>query len=156
MTLFCLNSELFLFIFVPFCLSIEIINEIDHKTQINKITQSKYHRVVPGTRVTVMGVYSTMEGKSADAGNKRKERGGVAGVGLRTPYLHAIGIDVDDPTKGSFSHNFTPEEEEEFASLDFFFFLSFLFSFFLVFFFESFSLFPLVATHVSFKFTLPF
>jgi DNA replication licensing factor MCM5 len=71
-------------------------------------------RVVPGTRVTVMGVYTTIEGGKGDGKQKKKIGGGVA---LRTPYIHVVGLHVDDPTKGSFSQSFSPQEEEEFAAL---------------------------------------
>ena len=72
-------------------------------------------RVVPGTRVTVMGIYTTIEGGKGEGGQKKKKIGG--GVALRTPYLHVIGLRIDDPTKGTFSQSFSPSEEEEFAAL---------------------------------------
>jgi DNA replication licensing factor MCM5 len=70
-------------------------------------------RVVPGTRVTVIGVYTTIEGGKGEGTKSKKNVGGIA---LRTPYVHALGIRIDDPTKGTYSQSFTPEEEEEFGS----------------------------------------
>ena len=46
-------------------------------------------RVVPGTRVSIVGVYTTIEGKE-----DRKRKRGEGGVALRTPYVHAVGIQV--------------------------------------------------------------
>jgi len=66
------------------------------------------NRVVPGSRCTVMGVFSIYQA----AGKK-----GANAVAIRNPYLRAIGIetDVDHTAKGG-SH-FTEEEEQEFLEL---------------------------------------
>ncbi|KAL9617632.1 MAG: hypothetical protein Q9160_007598 [Pyrenula sp. 1 TL-2023] len=65
-------------------------------------------RVVPGTRCTVMGVFSIYQGK----GGKKD-----AAVAIRNPYLRAVGIrsDVDHTSKGLAV--FSEEEEQEFLEL---------------------------------------
>uniref|UniRef100_A0A8C2F209 DNA replication licensing factor MCM5 n=1 Tax=Cyprinus carpio TaxID=7962 RepID=A0A8C2F209_CYPCA len=64
-------------------------------------------RVVPGNRVTVMGIYSIK--KVAQTKAKGRDKG--AGVGIRSAYLRVVGIEVD--TEGaailmSFSPSFRP------------------------------------------------
>lgn len=54
-------------------------------------------RVVPGNRVTIMGIYSIKKVAAAKA--KGKERN--AGVGLRSSYLRVVGIQVDTEGAGS-------------------------------------------------------
>lgn len=54
-------------------------------------------RVVPGNRVTVMGIYSIKKAAAAKA--KGKERN--AGVGLRSSYLRVVGIQVDTEGAGN-------------------------------------------------------
>ncbi|RYP22343.1 hypothetical protein DL765_001695 [Monosporascus sp. GIB2] len=68
------------------------------------------NRVVPGSRCTVMGIFSIYQNK----GSKGSSGGAVA---IRTPYLRAVGIqtDVDSTAKG---HSiFSEEEEQEFMEL---------------------------------------
>ncbi|KAF1346139.1 DNA replication licensing factor MCM5 [Delphinella strobiligena] len=67
------------------------------------------NRVVPGSRCTVMGVFSTYQ-------NKNKGSQGAA-VAIRTPYLRAVGIqtDVDHTAKGG--AHFTDDEEQEFLEM---------------------------------------
>ncbi|KAK7741071.1 minichromosome maintenance protein 5 [Diatrype stigma] len=68
------------------------------------------NRVVPGTRCTVMGIFSIYQNK----GSKNNSSGAVA---IRTPYLRAVGIqtDMDSTAKG---HSlFSEEEEQEFMEL---------------------------------------
>lgn len=67
------------------------------------------NRVVPGSRCTVMGVFSIYQSK----GSKSKSNAAVA---IRNPYLRAVGIqsDVDHTTKG---FTFTEEEEQEFLEM---------------------------------------
>ncbi|KAI1391433.1 MCM-domain-containing protein [Hypoxylon trugodes] len=69
------------------------------------------NRVVPGSRCTIMGVFSIYQNK----GSKNSSTGGA--VAIRTPYLRAVGIqtDVDATAKG---HSvFSEEEEQEFMEL---------------------------------------
>ncbi|KAA0198464.1 hypothetical protein HAZT_HAZT005630 [Hyalella azteca] len=77
--------------------------------------RSLCERVVPGNRVTVLGIYSIKKvGKSKD----RNERGG--GVGLRAPYLRVVGITGAQDGRGSVggvSGRFTAEDEEQFRQL---------------------------------------
>lgn len=67
------------------------------------------NKVVPGSRCTIMGVFSIYQSKGA--------KGASAAVALRNPYLRAIGIqaDVDHTMKGNAT--FTDEEEQEFLDL---------------------------------------
>merc|ERR1711981_679593 len=71
-------------------------------------------RVVPGNRVTVLGIYSF---KKANMDKAKKSDRGTAGV--RAPYLRVIGIEVETEGAGRASRDlrFTPEEEEEFRRL---------------------------------------
>ena len=66
------------------------------------------NRVVPGSRCTVMGVFSIYQSKS---------KGGGGAVAIRNPYLRAVGIqsDVDHTMKGNAI--FTEEEEQEFLEM---------------------------------------
>jgi DNA replication licensing factor MCM5 len=68
------------------------------------------NRVVPGTRCTIMGVFSIYQQK----GSKRSQNAAVA---IRNPYIRAVGIhaDVDHTAKGNAS--FTEEEEQEFLEM---------------------------------------
>ncbi|KAL1867478.1 minichromosome maintenance protein 5 [Diaporthe australafricana] len=69
------------------------------------------NRVVPGSRCTVMGIFSIYQNK----GSKNSSTGGA--VAIRTPYLRATGIqtDIDQTAKGS--SIFSEEEEQEFLEL---------------------------------------
>ncbi|KAL5355662.1 MCM2/3/5 family-domain-containing protein [Aspergillus floccosus] len=66
------------------------------------------NRVVPGSRCTVMGIFSIYQARGG------KKDGAVA---LRNPYLRAVGIssDLDHTAKGSAI--FSEEEEQEFLEL---------------------------------------
>lgn len=74
------------------------------------ITADRYltNRVVPGTRCTLMGVFSIYQSKGAK---------GNTAVAIRNPYLRAVGIhaDVDHSMKGHAM--FTEEEEQEFLEM---------------------------------------
>jgi DNA replication licensing factor MCM5 len=65
--------------------------------------------VVPGSRCTVMGVFSIYQSKGS--------KNAASAVALRNPYLRAVGIqtDVDHTMKGHAT--FTEEEEQEFLDL---------------------------------------
>ncbi|KAI1821569.1 MCM2/3/5 family protein [Xylaria intraflava] len=69
------------------------------------------NRVVPGSRCTIMGIFSIYQSK----GSRNSSTGGA--VAIRTPYLRAVGIqtDVDSTAKGSAI--FSEEEEQEFLEL---------------------------------------
>ncbi|EDU42560.1 DNA replication licensing factor mcm5 [Pyrenophora tritici-repentis] len=68
------------------------------------------NRVVPGTRCSVMGVFSIYQQKGS-------KRAGNAAVAIRNPYIRAVGIhaEVDHGTKGNAV--FTEEEEQEFLEM---------------------------------------
>ncbi|KAK7555318.1 MCM2/3/5 family-domain-containing protein [Phyllosticta citricarpa] len=66
------------------------------------------NRVVPGSRCTVMGIFSIYNSKGGKGNNA---------VAIRNPYLRAVGIqsDVDHTMKGNAT--FTEEEEQEFLEM---------------------------------------
>ncbi|WEW56199.1 minichromosome maintenance protein 5 [Emydomyces testavorans] len=68
------------------------------------------NRVVPGSRCTVMGVFSIYQAK----GKKSATNGAPA---IRNPYVRAVGIstDIDQTAKGSAI--FSEEEEQEFLEM---------------------------------------
>uniref|UniRef100_A0A8C0CZ32 DNA replication licensing factor MCM5 n=1 Tax=Balaenoptera musculus TaxID=9771 RepID=A0A8C0CZ32_BALMU len=70
-------------------------------------------KVVPGNRVTIMGIYSIKKfGLTASRGRDR------VGVGIRSAYIRVLGIQVDtDGSSRSFAGAVTPQEEEEFRRL---------------------------------------
>lgn len=65
------------------------------------------NQVVPGTRVTIVGIYSIFQAKQRGSGN--------GNVSIRNPYLKVLGFqtDIDNGTNGIGIH-FSEEEEEEF------------------------------------------
>ncbi|KAJ3489694.1 hypothetical protein NLG97_g5943 [Lecanicillium saksenae] len=68
------------------------------------------NRVVPGSRCTVMGIFSIYQNK----GSKNSSTGGA--VAIRTPYLRAVGIQTEsDQLKGYTSYS--EEEEQEFLEM---------------------------------------
>lgn len=69
------------------------------------------NRVVPGSRCTVMGVFSIYQ--------SQKNSKGTGAVAIRNPYLRAVGIqtDLSHNQAGGGSMHFTEEEEEEFLEL---------------------------------------
>ncbi|XP_044159657.1 DNA replication licensing factor MCM5 [Bufo gargarizans] len=70
-------------------------------------------KVVPGNRVTIMGIYSIR--KSGKTSNKGRDR---VGVGIRSSYIRVVGIQVDTEGTGrSAACAVTPQEEEEFRRL---------------------------------------
>lgn len=71
-------------------------------------------KVVPGNRVTVVGVYAIK--KSAGKSNNPRDK---VNVGIRQPYLRVLGISVDTEGSGrtATSTTLTPSEEEEFRNL---------------------------------------
>ncbi|KAK7074488.1 minichromosome maintenance protein 5 [Halocaridina rubra] len=70
-------------------------------------------RVVPGNRVTVLGIYSIKKVGSS----KRNTRDKVA-VGIRAPYLRVMGIEIDQEGRGySSGISISSAEEEEFRRL---------------------------------------
>ncbi|GKT49207.1 DNA replication licensing factor mcm5 [Colletotrichum spaethianum] len=69
------------------------------------------NRVVPGSRCTVMGIFSIYQNKAS----KNSNTGGA--VAIRTPYLRAVGIqtDIDQTARGQAL--FSDEEEQEFLEM---------------------------------------
>jgi len=78
-------------------------------------------KVVPGNRVTVLGIYSINLSSGATAGgsNKGASKAQKGTVGVRAPYMRVIGIEVETDGVGRTSRDlrFTPEEEEEFRRM---------------------------------------
>ncbi|KIE00550.1 DNA replication licensing factor mcm5, partial [Metarhizium majus ARSEF 297] len=69
------------------------------------------NRVVPGSRCTVMGIFSIYQNKAS------KNSSTTGAVAIRTPYLRAVGIqtDLDQTAKGHVSYS--EEEEQEFLEM---------------------------------------
>ncbi|ODV88894.1 hypothetical protein CANCADRAFT_130564 [Tortispora caseinolytica NRRL Y-17796] len=65
------------------------------------------NRVVPGTRCTVIGIYSIQSAKSKGMGN----------APIRNPYLRVIGMQLDVHHTMSGNVAFSPEDEEEFVAM---------------------------------------
>merc|ERR1719300_934479 len=78
-------------------------------------------KVVPGNRVTVLGIYSIMKSSAQQAGgsNKGMKKAQKGTVGVQAPYMRVIGIEVETDGVGRTSRDlrFTPEEEEEFRRM---------------------------------------
>ncbi|VDI54819.1 replicative DNA helicase Mcm, partial [Mytilus galloprovincialis] len=71
-------------------------------------------KIVPGNRVTVVGIYSI---KKTSVPNKKNSRE-KTNVGIRTPYFRVVGIQVDTQGTGrSTGAPIRPEEEEAFRRL---------------------------------------
>ncbi|RLV95642.1 Minichromosome maintenance protein 5 [Spathaspora sp. JA1] len=70
------------------------------------------NQVVPGTRVTIIGIYSIYQSKQRAGG------GSSSNVAIRNPYLKVLGYqtDIDNGINGT-GITFTEEEEEEFLKL---------------------------------------
>ncbi|KAG7661350.1 MCM5 [[Candida] subhashii] len=68
------------------------------------------NQVVPGTRVTIVGIYSIFQAKQRGGNNSN--------VAIRNPYLKVLGVqtDIDNGTNG-IGISFSEEEEEEFLKL---------------------------------------
>ncbi len=77
-----------------------------------KISADRYltNRVIPGSRCTIMGVFSIYQNKESKSSNN-------SAVAIRTPYLRAVGItsEVDHTAKGNAI--FSEEEEQEFLEM---------------------------------------
>ncbi|CAK7892233.1 minichromosome maintenance protein 5 [[Candida] anglica] len=70
------------------------------------------NQVVPGIRVTLVGIYSIYQSKQKGA------NGNAGAVAIRNPYLKILGIQTDvDNTIGGEGLTFSEEEEEEFLKL---------------------------------------
>ncbi|KAH7033402.1 MCM2/3/5 family-domain-containing protein [Microdochium trichocladiopsis] len=69
------------------------------------------NRVVPGSRCTIMGIFSIYQNKAS----KNSSTGGA--VAIRTPYLRAVGIHTDVDTAAKGTQNYTEEEEQEFLEM---------------------------------------
>ncbi|KAI9744168.1 MAG: minichromosome maintenance protein 5 [Claussenomyces sp. TS43310] len=69
------------------------------------------NRVVPGSRCTIMGIFSIFQTKASKGSST------TSAVAIRTPYLRAVGIysDVDHTAKGNAI--FSEEEEQEFLEM---------------------------------------
>lgn len=62
--------------------------------------------VKPGTRICVIGIYTTYEAKQA---NKR-EQAGITETGVRVPYLHVLGIEQENEASEFLLGKFAPED----------------------------------------------
>ncbi|CCC69873.1 hypothetical protein NCAS_0D02920 [Naumovozyma castellii] len=73
------------------------------------------NRVIPGTRVTIVGIYSIYSSKKRGY-NSNNDGGGVA---IRNPFIKVLGIQTDVETSSIWNSvtMFSEEEEEEFLQL---------------------------------------
>ncbi|KAK8407703.1 hypothetical protein O3P69_002328 [Scylla paramamosain] len=70
-------------------------------------------KVVPGNRVSILGIYSIKKAGKATKGSREK-----VAVGIRAPYLRAVGIQADQEGRGhSTGINISAAEEKEFKQL---------------------------------------
>lgn len=69
-------------------------------------------RVVPGNRVSVIGIFSIKKSGGASRKNNREK----VNVGIRAPYFRVLGINMEGAGQSS-SVQLTPAEEEEFIQL---------------------------------------
>ncbi|CAE1224866.1 MCM5 [Acanthosepion pharaonis] len=69
-------------------------------------------KVVPGNRVSVIGIFSIKKSGPSSRKNARDK----VNVGIRAPYFRVLGIDMDGSGQTS-SIQLTPAEEEEFIQL---------------------------------------
>ncbi|KAI9596081.1 MCM2/3/5 family-domain-containing protein [Syncephalis fuscata] len=69
------------------------------------------NRAVPGSRVTIIGIYSIFQSKQSGKS--------AAAVAIRTPYLRVVGLSLDnDAARGlGASRMFTEQEEEEYMAM---------------------------------------
>uniref|UniRef100_A0A8R1DLQ3 DNA replication licensing factor MCM5 n=1 Tax=Caenorhabditis japonica TaxID=281687 RepID=A0A8R1DLQ3_CAEJA len=68
-------------------------------------------KVVPGNRVTIVGVYSIKKLFQKKGGDKTLQ-------GIRTPYLRVLGVQIETSGPGRTNFTmFTPEEERQFKTL---------------------------------------
>lgn len=78
------------------------------------VDRAMCERVVPGNRVTVLGIYSI---KKVGRPKQRSSREKIT-VGIRAPYLRVVGIQIDQEGRGySSGISLTATEEEEFRRL---------------------------------------
>jgi DNA replication licensing factor MCM5 len=68
--------------------------------------------VVPGTRVTVTGVYSVMSG-----GGPRSRSRSSSDLAVSQPYLRVVGISIDEEGRNRHRVEFSKAEEEQFQSM---------------------------------------
>ncbi|KAK9480447.1 MCM2/3/5 family-domain-containing protein [Lipomyces japonicus] len=76
------------------------------------LTADRYltNKVVPGSRCTIMGIYSIYQGKA-------QAKGSGKAVAIRNPYIRVVGLQVDSDHNSKDASTFTVEEEEEFLAL---------------------------------------
>ncbi|AGO11955.1 AaceriAGR276Wp [[Ashbya] aceris (nom. inval.)] len=67
------------------------------------------NRVVPGTRVTVVGIYAIYQSKGG--------QGGARAVAIRNPYVKVLGLEAQAGSPAGALSMFSEEEEEEFLRL---------------------------------------
>ncbi|KAK9454462.1 MCM2/3/5 family-domain-containing protein [Dipodascopsis uninucleata] len=68
------------------------------------------NNVVPGSRCTIVGIYSIYQSKASI-------KGSGSAVAIRNPYIRVVGIQVDMDHTSKMGASFTEEEEEEFIAL---------------------------------------
>lgn len=69
--------------------------------------------VKPGTRVRVVGMYTTYEAQGSD----RRQQGVGSDVGIRIPYIRVFGIEQENEASDLMLGKFAAEDEEEMHSI---------------------------------------
>ncbi len=114
-------------------LSISVEHDTDSAPQMPRnvqLTVDRYlvDRAQPGTRVTVIGVYTIPTGRGKDKSSKADLRCGTHALHVRfdigihirtfrTPYLRVVGLQLNKGGPGRWHSLFTPAEEDEFVRL---------------------------------------
>uniref|UniRef100_A0A7S0RN97 DNA replication licensing factor MCM5 n=1 Tax=Pyramimonas obovata TaxID=1411642 RepID=A0A7S0RN97_9CHLO len=74
------------------------------------VDRSLVQKIVPGTRVTVIGIYSIFQQ------NDSRKSAGKASVAIRQTYIRVVGLEEDADGNARGNVHFTAEEEEEFKN----------------------------------------
>ena len=75
-------------------------------------------RMVPGNRVSVIGIYSIKRASKGVSSRSRKNKSGKEGVGIRAPYVRVLGVEVETGGPGrSLGVSYTAEDEEKIRRL---------------------------------------
>jgi len=73
------------------------------------VDRALVQRISPGTRVTMVGIYSIFTSQDSKAGSK------AASVAVRNPYLRCVGLEAESNASG-YDETFSAEEEAEFRA----------------------------------------
>lgn len=71
----------------------------------------------PGTRIAVVGMYTTYEAVSGGGGDKDQRQQGASDAGIRIPYLRVLGIEQENEASDVMLGKYNTEDEEELREL---------------------------------------